>query len=109
MQPPQFHQRRLLLPVIHLQAHAVRALDDGADDSFDEPPGVQRHRDALADFELALVFGLLAGWHAKECNCFEDALASVTPGTDTVTCVVVWVRMPECFLRLARSSIWAAC
>jgi hypothetical protein len=57
--PPQLDQRRLVVPVINLRAHAVGAFDDSADDAFDEPPRVQGHSDAVTDFERVL--WLLAG------------------------------------------------
>ena len=38
--PPQLDERRLVVPVIHLQAHAVSAFDDSSDRPFDEPPRV---------------------------------------------------------------------
>jgi hypothetical protein len=63
---PQLDQRCLILPVIDLQAHAVGALDDSAHCAFDDEAGVQGEGHAVSDLELALDFGLLAGWHGKE-------------------------------------------
>ena len=53
------YQRRLILPVAHLQSDAVRAIDDGFHDTVNSPARRQANGGAVAGLILAI--WLLAG------------------------------------------------
>ena len=57
---PQIDQCRLILPIVHLQSDAIRAIDNGPYGRLDDAAGAEAHRDAVADFELT-IWLLLAG------------------------------------------------
>jgi hypothetical protein len=66
MHPPQFDERSLILPVVHLQAGAVSFFDGCSDGGIDEQASVQRYGYSVTDLEWVLMIWLFAGWHGKQ-------------------------------------------